>query len=85
MPKEIIAEQNILRNRLFLLINEKERRVGRKISYAEISEETGIGISVLSRWVQNKVDRFDGHVVVRLCDYFECDLSDLLYIDRSEN
>ena len=74
-----------LKNRLFLLINEKEIRENRRITYAQISEATGIGMSVLSRWSQNQVDRFDSHVVVRLCEYFECDLSDLLYIDRSEN
>lgn len=74
-----------LKNRLFLLINEKEIRENRRITYAQISEATGIGMSVLSRWAQNQVDRFDSHVVVRLCEYFECDLSDLLYIDRSQD
>ncbi|MBI5930205.1 MAG: helix-turn-helix transcriptional regulator [Chloroflexi bacterium] len=72
-----------LKNRLFQLINEKENRLGHKITYADISAATGIGMSVLSRWVNNKVERFDASTVIRLCQYFECDLSDLLYIDHN--
>lgn len=71
----------ILKNRLFQLINEKENKLGHKIIYAEISKATGIGMSVLSRWVNNKVERFDSSTVIRLCEYFECDLADLLYIE----
>ncbi|MCQ3931755.1 MAG: XRE family transcriptional regulator [Chloroflexi bacterium] len=74
----------MLRNRFLLLMTEKERRLGRNITYSEIAKETGLSVGVISRWVKNEVDRFDGPVIEKLCQYFECDLSDLLYIDRSQ-
>jgi DNA-binding Xre family transcriptional regulator len=74
-----------LKNRLLYLHTEKERRERRHISYTEISKATGISTSVLSRWVNEDIERFDSPVVVKLCDYFGCELTDLLYIDRSDD
>jgi transcriptional regulator with XRE-family HTH domain len=72
-----------LRNRLLFLMTEKERREGRNITYKEIADAVDISIGVISRWIKNDVERFDSPVVVKLCDYFGCELTDLLYIDRS--
>ncbi len=71
-----------LRNRLFYLISDKERQLGRHITLSEIAESTGLSIQLVSRWVKNQVNQYDGEVVVKLCAYFECEVADLLYIER---
>ncbi len=83
MSTKIMEPSGKLRNKLLYLHTEKERRERRHISYAEISKATGISSSVISRWISEDIERFDSPVVVKLCDYFGCELNDLLYIDRS--
>lgn len=73
----------MLKNRVLILLTEKERQLGRNISLSEVARATELSIGVISRWFKNEVDRFDGPVIEKLCDYFECDLCDLLYIERA--
>lgn len=71
-----------LRNRMLFLTTEKERKLGRKITLTEIHEVTGVSISVLSRWMRNQIERYDAPIVESLCEYFECEVGDLLYLDH---
>jgi putative transcriptional regulator len=70
-----------LRNRMLYLTTEKERKLGRKITLTEIHEATGVSISVLSRWMRNQIERYDAPIVENLCEYFECEVGDLLYLE----
>jgi DNA-binding Xre family transcriptional regulator len=74
-----------LRNRLLILLIEKERREGRKITYTEVATETESSVNVISQWAKDKITRFDADMVLRLCLYFGCQVGDLLYIDYSED
>lgn len=74
-----------LRNRFLILLHEKERREDRRISYSEIARATGSSVNVLSNWAKNKIERFDGDFMLTLCEYFGCEVGDLLYIDRSDD
>ncbi len=74
-----------LRNRFLYLITEKERKLGRKLKYIEIAEATGISNTVISRWTNSTIERYDAHVVEALCDYFECELWDLLVLEQVED
>lgn len=71
--------KTILRNRYALLLAQKAEREGkRKITHEEVSEVTGIGISTLSRYANNRVGQYAEHVILALCDYLECEPGDLL-------
>ncbi len=74
-----------LRNRFLILLTEKERREERRISYTEIARATDSSVNVLSNWANNKINRFDGEFMLKICEYFNCGVGDLLYIDRSDN
>jgi putative transcriptional regulator len=66
------------------LLEAKARREGReRITQEELSAAIGIPQGTISRWAGNKVDRLDRHIMAALCDYFECDLNELLVLDRS--
>jgi len=73
----------ILRNRFLDLLLEKERRENRRVTQKEISFATGISQQTLTAWVHNNVTKFEAGIVEKLCDYFDCELSDLLYFERT--
>jgi len=70
-------------NRLKVLIAEKEIRERRKLTYRIIAHETGISLSILTGYVTQRVNRFDGSTLERLCNYFACQPGDILtYADN---
>ena len=73
-----------LKNRLLLLVQEKERQAGRRIKASEIAAESGVAPTVIGRWMRNEVDRLDAPIIEKLCAYFQCDVGDLLYLDYGE-
>ena len=77
----------VIRVRLRELIMEKTLRDGRDprtnpITQDEIAEAIGIAKGTMSTWVRDKIDRLDKDTLVKFCEYFECDLSDLLVLER---
>lgn len=72
-------------NRFKELLAEKERRERRRVSYEEIRRNTGIASSTLSAWASNEVVRYDANTIAQLCDFFNCEISDLLVRDDDPN
>lgn len=52
-----------------------------RLSMTQLAEDTKISRVTLARWVKGEVTRFDEETVIKLCQYFDCDLCDLLYIE----
>jgi len=65
-------------NKIKVLIAEKEIREGRKLSYRIVAQESDIPLSVLTLYTAQKVKRFDGQTLEKLCTYFKCQPGDLL-------
>ena len=66
-------------NRFRILLVEKERKEhGRKITYEEITTATGIAASTLSHWARNKIANYNRDTIARLCEFFGCEIGDLL-------
>lgn len=66
-----------------VLLAEKEVREGRKLTYDVINQETGIHKNALTGYANDTIKRFDRDVIERLCDYFACDIGDLLVLQRN--
>lgn len=76
----------VVRSRLKELVARREREKGASITGEMIAKETGLNVGTVSRWMQPKpMQRIDGDVAARLCEYLNCELGDLLYVDRSVN
>jgi DNA-binding Xre family transcriptional regulator len=73
-----------LRNRFLVLLHEKERKLDRRITQKEIAQETGISAHTIGSWVRNEVTKFEAPILARLCEYFECQVGDLLYLEEIE-
>ena len=67
-----------IRNRFKILLAQKEARDGRNYTYNDISQATGIAPNTLSAYANQSVSRFDESILVRLCEFFDCTLAELL-------
>lgn len=67
-----------IRNRFKVLLAQKEVRDGRAYTYDDIRSATGISATTLTSYARNRVTRFDESTLVTLCEWLECDLSDLI-------
>lgn len=67
-----------IRNRFKILLAQKEARDGRNYTYNDISQATGIAPNTLSAYANQGVSRFDESILVRLCEFFDCTLAELL-------
>lgn len=67
-----------IRNRFKVLLAQKELRDGRSYTYDDIKAEVGISSTTLTSYAKGRVTRFDESTLVTLCEWLECDLSDLI-------
>lgn len=71
----------MLRFKLKERIADKEFRDGRRVTLLEIAEETGIGRITLSRML-NRGANVRTDTLEKLCDYFDCQIGDLVEFVR---
>lgn len=67
-----------IRNRFKILLAQKELQDGQKYTYDDIRQLTGISPTTLSNYAQGTVTRFDEPTLVSLCNFFECELAELI-------
>jgi len=66
-------------------IADKAFKEGRKVTVAEVAEDTGIHRMTLSRMTNQKGYNAKTEILDKLCKYFECDVQDLAeYIEDDE-
>jgi putative transcriptional regulator len=73
------------RNRLLSLLLKKSSEEGRRIYQAELAEAIGVSENTISTWVSNDMRKMNINVIELLCEYFNCDVSDLFYLEPIEN
>ncbi|MEO8606242.1 MAG: helix-turn-helix transcriptional regulator [Chloroflexota bacterium] len=71
-----------LRNKFIILLAYKEQQEGRRIPNKEIAEAVGVNEHTVARWVKNDVNMINVQVLEAFCNYFGCDVGDLLYMER---
>ncbi len=49
-----------------------------KISRYELAKRTGIQYQVIDNYYKNKVKRYDGYVLERICYALECSIADII-------
>lgn len=68
-----------------MLLTQKEQRENRRIKNVEIAQATGISIPTILRWIRGEVTKFETPVLESICNYFECDIGDLLYFEETDS
>ena len=69
----IYYEVNVL---VFLTLDKTLKRLN--ISRYELSKRTDIQYQVIDNYYKNKVKRYDGYVLDRICNALDCDISDIM-------
>ena len=50
----------------------------KQVSRYELAKRTGIQYQIIDNYYKNKVKRYDGDVLNRICDALDCDVSDII-------
>lgn len=77
-------KQRRVRNRLLELIQERERKIGRRVKQRDIAQFAGVADHTIINWIRNETTKYDSRTIERICDYFDCDIADLLYFEIVE-
>jgi putative transcriptional regulator len=72
------SKQGTIRNRLRVVLAEKETRDGRRYTYREIEDLTGVSTSTLTDWAKGRVKQYAVVTLAALCQFLECVPADLL-------
>lgn len=48
------------------------------ISRYELAKQTGIQYQIIDNYYKNKVKRYDGYVLERICEALDCSISDII-------
>lgn len=70
-----------VRNRVKVLIAEKETRERRRVTYRLIEAETGMSKNTVGKWARNDVQDYNREVIAMFCDYFGCTVGELIVYD----
>ncbi|MDX2137355.1 MAG: helix-turn-helix transcriptional regulator [Chloroflexota bacterium] len=77
-------KKRVLKNRLLELIQQRERTIGRRIKLKDLAEFVGVTNHTITSWIRNDVRKYEAHIIEGFCDYFACDIGDLLYFEWVE-
>lgn len=72
IKKGEVNMSNIKVNLLQLMLNKEIRTV------TELSEKTGISLKTLYSMANEKTTRIDFQTIIKLCNFFDCEINDLL-------
>ena len=61
------------------LMMRRETRTGTQLTYQDIADATGLSVSTVERYANNRVRRPDLTVVRQLCEYFGVSLRDFVF------
>lgn len=81
-------KRRLLKNRLLELIQERERKINRRIKLKDLALFVGVTNHTITSWIRNDVRKYEAHIIEGICDYFNCEINDLLYfemVDTKEN
>ncbi len=67
-----------MRSQLRILLAAKSDREGRSISLRELQRETGVPISTVMGLANNTIKRVPLDELNTICEYFDCDVGDML-------
>lgn len=77
MPKRVL-------NRFKELVARKERRDAKRYTIENISRTLGTTAVTVRAWMNNEVTRYDADKILAMCEFLECEVSDLLVIEEAE-
>jgi DNA-binding Xre family transcriptional regulator len=66
------------------LMQKHERKIGRRLKQRDVARAVGTADHTIMSWLRNEVSRYDSSMLERMCEFFECEIGDLLYLEWVE-
>ena len=73
-----------MRANLQVLAAQKAQRERRRITLRTVAEETGINKYTIYAMANDTIREYPKDTLATLCHYFQCDISDLLWLEEVE-
>lgn len=79
-----------MKNRLLELMAKRQSEMSLaagepiEMNLAVVSRETGISRQALTVWKNQELDGLRRETVETLCEYFNCNIGDLLYLEKEQ-
>jgi DNA-binding Xre family transcriptional regulator len=71
----------VMQNNFEALLNRKAQREKRsKVPILEVARATGLSRQTLAAFARGQLTLYPEHMLVKLCEYFSCEIGDLLEI-----
>lgn len=70
--------------RISELVAVKARREKRRLTVRTIAHESGLGVSTVSRYMNNQIEQTDLKVLEKFCEYLKCNVSELFVMEDTE-
>ena len=80
--RQVVEGRLVVRSNLAQLIDQKSKRDGIQLSQYRLSQETGVSLNAIKRYLRGVPGYFDKNVVAALCEYFQCQVGDLLSVEE---
>ena len=75
-----------MRSNLDVLIAQKKQRDGKRITLRSVAQELDISRYTIYAFANNQLDEYPRAVIEKLCNYFVCDIGELLtMVDAPES
>jgi putative transcriptional regulator len=74
-----------VKNRLKQLLLQKMQQEETIITATTLADKTGLSRQMIHRWMNNEVTHFPGETIEKLCEYFNCEVGDLLVMVKKED
>jgi putative transcriptional regulator len=74
-----------VRSNLLVLVAQKAQAEQRRISLRTVERDTGISYYTLNAIANGKIKEYPADVIATLCEYFKCDIGDLLFLSESNS
>lgn len=72
----------IVRSNLRVLIAQKAQREQRRISLRTVAEETNVSYYTITAIANDTINDYPKDAIAILCEYFQCDIQDLLLLQE---
>lgn len=77
--RQVVEGRVVIQSNLAELMSQKAKRDGKKkLTAYRVSLETGVALNTVKRWLYEAPDSFNNDVVSAFCEYFGCEVGDLL-------
>ncbi len=71
-----------MKSNFLVLLAKKQQRDGKRISIRQVARETGINPYTVYGLANNDLREYPADAIAKLCDYFNCEIGDLLYVEE---